>query len=344
MPAAARDHLESLLRHRKLDHTLTPATSDPVADRWLVPTGMAALDARLEGGLPRGHLSELIGPRSSGRLAIAVSALAGATARGEAVALIDPLDMFDPVSAAANRRRFSAHVVGSWRGVELGARQPVVRVRHVAEEPRSRGQGAEHRAAGRRLRPGRARSRRGRAAGDQAAAVYDVAASASCHRRQRHGVRADWQRADRAQRRGSDGAVVGRPERAGDSGARKWRATSMFACLYLPPPANSLPVKAEGRGQRAALVPANARTTSPMPPSCSWRAIFRRGSKRMGTGRSCSTSAGSAVSSASLAPSAKNCAALQPMPVCACTLRLPPRQRRPCSRPCARGVDSGGAG
>jgi KaiC/GvpD/RAD55 family RecA-like ATPase len=61
---------------------------------------MAALDARLEGGLPRGHLSEVVGPRSSGRLAIAMSALAGATARGEAVALIDPLDMFDPVSAA----------------------------------------------------------------------------------------------------------------------------------------------------------------------------------------------------------------------------------------------------
>ena len=78
--------------------------ADPT--RWLVPTGMAALDARLEGGLPRGHLSEVIGPRSSGRLAIVVSALAGATLRGEAVALIDPLDMFDPVSAAANHLDF----------------------------------------------------------------------------------------------------------------------------------------------------------------------------------------------------------------------------------------------
>ena len=66
------------------------------------PPGIAELDARLDGGLPRGHLSEVVGPRSSGRLAIAVSALAGATARGEAVALIDPLDMFDPVSAAAS--------------------------------------------------------------------------------------------------------------------------------------------------------------------------------------------------------------------------------------------------
>jgi hypothetical protein len=100
MPAIARDHLEALLRHRKLDHTLTPTLPEPVADRWLVPTGIAALDARLEGGLPRGHLSEVIGPRSSGRLSIVVSALAGATSRGEAAALVDPLDMFDPVSAA----------------------------------------------------------------------------------------------------------------------------------------------------------------------------------------------------------------------------------------------------
>jgi hypothetical protein len=35
-----------------------------------------------------------------------VSALAGATSRGEAVALIDPLDMFDPVSAAAHHIDF----------------------------------------------------------------------------------------------------------------------------------------------------------------------------------------------------------------------------------------------
>jgi hypothetical protein len=96
-----REQLEALLRHRKLDHTLTPtSTPQPVADRWLLPTGMAALDARLEGGLPRGHLSEVVGRRSSGRLSIIVSALAGATSRGEAAALIDPLDMFDPVSAA----------------------------------------------------------------------------------------------------------------------------------------------------------------------------------------------------------------------------------------------------
>jgi hypothetical protein len=104
MPATAlsREYLESLLRDRKLDHTVADWGSNPDIARWVVPTGMADLDARLEGGLPRGHLSEVIGPRSSGRLAIIVSALAGATMRGEAVALVDPLDMFDPVSASAS--------------------------------------------------------------------------------------------------------------------------------------------------------------------------------------------------------------------------------------------------
>lgn len=108
--AIDKDYLESLLRDRKLDHTLTgggltsgpTSASDPMALRWAVPTGIAALDTRLEGGIPRGHLSEVIGPRSSGRMAIIVSAMAEATMRGEAVTLIDPLDMFDPVSASAS--------------------------------------------------------------------------------------------------------------------------------------------------------------------------------------------------------------------------------------------------
>src|SRR5687768_15160076 len=89
-----RDYLESLLRDRKLDHTLTGFGSERAEARWVVPTGVAELDTRLEGGIPRGHLSEVVGPRSSGRMAILISALAGATMRGEAVALIDPLDMF----------------------------------------------------------------------------------------------------------------------------------------------------------------------------------------------------------------------------------------------------------
>jgi hypothetical protein len=103
MPATARAELESLLRARHLDRTLTTALPEPHPDdeRWLARTGLPELDARLGGGVPRGQLSEFVGPRSSGRLTVLLSVLAAATERGEAVALVDPLDMLDPESAAA---------------------------------------------------------------------------------------------------------------------------------------------------------------------------------------------------------------------------------------------------
>jgi len=107
MPALAPNprvaQLESLLRARKLDRTLTTAIpSAPVPDDALVAaTDIGALDARLAGGFPRGQLSELVGPRSSGRTSVTLQLLAAATARGELVALVDALDMLDVESAAA---------------------------------------------------------------------------------------------------------------------------------------------------------------------------------------------------------------------------------------------------
>jgi recombination protein RecA len=55
----------------------------------------------LGGGVPRGRLSELAGPLSSGRTSLALSLLAGATRRGEIVAVVDGADAFDPASAQA---------------------------------------------------------------------------------------------------------------------------------------------------------------------------------------------------------------------------------------------------
>jgi hypothetical protein len=101
MPAALRAELESLLRARKLDVTLTSAAPWSGASRDVAPTGMAALDQALGGGLARGHLSEIVGPRSSGRTTVMCRMLAAAGARGEAVALIDTCDRFDPASAEA---------------------------------------------------------------------------------------------------------------------------------------------------------------------------------------------------------------------------------------------------
>ena len=96
--AIARTDLEALLRARKLDRTVT--SSAPAAIAEAIPTGLASLDARLGGGLPRGELSEITGPRSSGRGSVAQSALAALTRQDGLAALIDPLDMFDPPSAA----------------------------------------------------------------------------------------------------------------------------------------------------------------------------------------------------------------------------------------------------
>jgi len=106
MPLARAD-LESLLRTRKLDHTLTTALppvheyAGPYDEHAIGATGVTALDARLGGGFPRGQLSELVGPRSSGRTSLLLHMLAAATARGELVALVDALDMFDVESGAA---------------------------------------------------------------------------------------------------------------------------------------------------------------------------------------------------------------------------------------------------
>lgn len=98
---APRERLESLLRAKKLDCTLA---LDPRAallpPARLAPTGCRALDDALGGGLRRGQLSEIIGPPSSGRSTLVAGALAAATARGEAAALVDAADTFDPHSAA----------------------------------------------------------------------------------------------------------------------------------------------------------------------------------------------------------------------------------------------------
>jgi hypothetical protein len=97
--ALARADLESLLRARQLDRTLTTAL--PPVDTDAAACGVMALDVRLGGGFPRGQVSELVGPRSSGRTSLLHQMLAAATARGELVALVDALDMFDVESASA---------------------------------------------------------------------------------------------------------------------------------------------------------------------------------------------------------------------------------------------------
>jgi len=101
MPLARAD-LESLLRTRRLDRTLTTALPAAVPDEYVcAPTGHTPLDARLGGGFPRGQLSEIVGAPSSGRTSLLLRTAAAATARGELVAVVDALDMLDVESAEA---------------------------------------------------------------------------------------------------------------------------------------------------------------------------------------------------------------------------------------------------
>jgi hypothetical protein len=105
MPLAHADHesLLNALRARRLDRTLTTSlpAADPNDETSVASTGICGWDSRLGGGFPRGHLSELVGARSTGRTSLLLRLLAAATARGELVAVVEALDMFDVESAAA---------------------------------------------------------------------------------------------------------------------------------------------------------------------------------------------------------------------------------------------------
>jgi hypothetical protein len=88
MPSAA---LKSVLEGRFADvlRFREKQALDPL------PSGVDGID------FPRGAVTEIHGPPSSGRTTLLFSALAQATAREEVCALIDVDDTFDPTSAAA---------------------------------------------------------------------------------------------------------------------------------------------------------------------------------------------------------------------------------------------------
>jgi recombination protein RecA len=66
----------------------------------IVSTGIPEIDVAV-GGLPRGAMTEICGPPCSGRTSLLISALAARTAEGEACALVDARDSFDPYLANA---------------------------------------------------------------------------------------------------------------------------------------------------------------------------------------------------------------------------------------------------
>ncbi len=95
--AAIRRQIEASLEAR-IPSALTPR---PRTIREQSPTGIAEIDALLDGGLPIGAITEVVGPPCSGRTTLAQAALAAITSAGKAVAWVDASDSLDPESAAA---------------------------------------------------------------------------------------------------------------------------------------------------------------------------------------------------------------------------------------------------
>ena len=102
--SARTDFVRSTITNQK--STILPASIVPASRLEIRPapemvsSGIAALDS-LTGGLPRGCLTEICGPTSSGRTSMMLAALAAATRRGEFCALLDANDSLDPKSAAS---------------------------------------------------------------------------------------------------------------------------------------------------------------------------------------------------------------------------------------------------
>ena len=93
--------VQSAINNQKSAVVVTPASRleiRPVPE--MASSGIPEIDG-LTGGLPRGCLTEICGPASSGRTSVLLAALAAATRRGEFCALMDANDALDPQSVAA---------------------------------------------------------------------------------------------------------------------------------------------------------------------------------------------------------------------------------------------------
>jgi len=94
---ALRQQIEAALAHR-VPSALTPA---PRLLRPVASTGIPALDELLEGGLPLGAITEMVGAECSGRTSLALSFVSQMTQAGKVCAWIDVSNALHPESAAA---------------------------------------------------------------------------------------------------------------------------------------------------------------------------------------------------------------------------------------------------
>lgn len=92
-----RSQIEAILATR-IPSALTPA---PRIFRQVEPTNIRNIDALLQGGLPTGSITEIVGSECSGRTSMALSFIAGMTQSEKVCAWVDVSNAFHPESAAA---------------------------------------------------------------------------------------------------------------------------------------------------------------------------------------------------------------------------------------------------
>ncbi len=99
--AQIREQIETSLAHR-IPAALTLKIKQLPN---LFSTGIKEVDVILDGGIPRGSITEVSGEFSTGKTSLALSAIAAITQLGAVCAWVDVSDAFSPESAAA------AHIV-----------------------------------------------------------------------------------------------------------------------------------------------------------------------------------------------------------------------------------------
>jgi recombination protein RecA len=129
MPTAAalRIEIENALE-RRFPAALSPG---PRVARETASTGVAQIDDLLDGGLPVGAISEVVGPDCSGRTSMALAFLGRRTQEGCVCAWVDVEDAFDAESAAANGvclKKLLWVRCGDERGAKTQNRKPWARL------------------------------------------------------------------------------------------------------------------------------------------------------------------------------------------------------------------------
>src|SRR3984885_1554003 len=99
MPSAL--HLRAQIEASLADRIPSALSPLPRVSYPVALTGITEIDALLNGGLPVGAISEIVGPECSGRTSLALAFVANLTQAGKVCAWVDVSDTLHPESAAA---------------------------------------------------------------------------------------------------------------------------------------------------------------------------------------------------------------------------------------------------